>query len=210
MSTIIDIANEINLNRTARVRRAISNSGFARQERGSPSFYSLEVNLPLLNRSDYRLVEKELLDLEDGLAFVETKLSNNNKNEITNLQGVFTEETNKTANFKSKTNSTTIIIQGMEPNTSNQLLAGDFVQFSNSTKVYQVVKDVDSDIAGEMTIELNTPIISDPSPIADTLVAGEDVEFKFLLDGRPSINIVPGNDKTNLYTYQTFNFTEVL
>jgi len=67
MSKIFEYTNDISLNRTARVRRSISNSGYARQERGSPTFYSMEVNLPLLTKTKYDEVESELLGLIDVL-----------------------------------------------------------------------------------------------------------------------------------------------
>ena len=51
MSKIFEYTNDGSLNRSARIRRLISNSGYARQERGIPTFYSMEVNLPLLTKA---------------------------------------------------------------------------------------------------------------------------------------------------------------
>ena len=53
MSKIFEYTNEISLDRSARVRKSISNSGYARQERGSPTFYSMKLNLPLLTKAKY-------------------------------------------------------------------------------------------------------------------------------------------------------------
>ena len=77
MSKIFEYTNDISLSRTARVRRSISNSGYARQERGSPTFYSMEVNLPLLTKTKYDEVESELLGLIDGIDFKTTSLPSN-------------------------------------------------------------------------------------------------------------------------------------
>ena len=65
MSKIFEYTNSISLNRTARIRRSISNSGYARQERGSPTFYSMEVNLPLLTKAKYDELTKLLYSTFD-------------------------------------------------------------------------------------------------------------------------------------------------
>ena len=182
MSKIFEYTNDVSLNRSARIRRSISNSGYARQERGSPTFYSMEVNLPLLTKAKYDEVEAELLGLEDGIDFKTTSIPS-----IINLtfaNGSITAQSGLTITVVDA-NTSGVDVQLANVNLSSNVKAGDFIQFSSSTKVYQIKSDATA----------SSNILT--------------VQFKMLLNGRPPVTIVPGPG-FNYYQYGSFNFQEIL
>jgi len=207
MSTIFNKANNIVLIRDANTFKSVSNSGFARQQKSGPSFYSFEVNLPIMDKTDYRSVENELLTLDDGVNFLTTSIPA--KTEITGLQGAY--QTSGTP-YVVANSGTVIQIGNMAPSVTNQLKAGDFIKFSSGTKVYQVKSDANSNSGGVVEITLNTGLISTivTGTSGDTITVGNNVQFKLMLNNRPEVNIIPGTANSNLYTYNSFNFKEVL
>lgn len=205
MSKIFEYTNDVSLNRSARIRRSISNSGYARQERGSPTFYSMEVNLPLLTKAKYDEVEAELLGLEDGIDFKTTSIPS-----IINLtfaNGSITAQSGLTITVVDA-NTSGVDVQLANVNLSSNVKAGDFIQFSSSTKVYQIKADATATAGNLLTFKLMTGAIN-PIISGNTFTYGNAVQFKMLLNGRPPVTIVPGPG-FNYYQYGSFNFQEIL
>ena len=204
MSKIFEYTNDVSLNRSARIRRSISNSGYARQERGSPTFYSMELNLPLLTKTKYDEVEAELLGLQDGIDFKTTNIPS-----IINLtfgKGSITAQSGLTITVVNA-NTSGVNVQLANVANSSNVKAGDFIQFSSSTKVYQIKEDANAS-SNIITFKLMTGAIN-VIAAGDTFTYGNAVQFKMLLNGRPPVTVVPGPG-FNYYQYGTFNFQEVL
>ena len=204
MSKIFEYTNDISLNRTARVRRSISNSGYARQERGSPTFYSMEVNLPLLTKTKYDEVESELLGLIDGIDFKTTSLPSNIN--LTFANGFIIAQSGLTITVVDA-NTSGVDVQLANVDNSSNVKAGDFIQFSSSTKVYQIKEDATAS-SNTISFKLMTGAIN-PIVSPNTFTYGNGVQFKLLLNGRPNVTVVPGPGY-NYYAYGSFEFQEVL
>jgi hypothetical protein len=204
MSKIFEYTNDISLNRTARVRRSISNSGYARQERGSPTFYSMEVNLPLLTKTKYDEVESELLGLIDGIDFKTTSLPSNIN--LTFANGSIIAQSGLTITVVDA-NTSGVDVQLANVDNSSNVKAGDFIQFSSSTKVYQIKEDATAS-SNIISFKLMTGAIN-PIVSPNTFTYGNGVQFKLLLNGRPNVTVVPGPGY-NYYAYGSFEFQEVL
>ena len=204
MSKIFEYTNDISLNRTARVRRSISNSGYARQERGSPTFYSMEVNLPLLTKTKYDEVESELLSLIDGIDFKTTSLPSNIN--LTFANGNITAQSGLTITVVDN-NTSGVDVQLANVDNSSNVKAGDFIQFSSSTKVYQIKADATAS-SNIISFKLMTGAIN-PIVSPNTFTYGNGVQFKLLLNGRPNVTVVPGPGY-NYYAYGSFEFQEIL
>lgn len=204
MSKIFEYTNDISLNRTARVRRSISNSGYARQERGSPTFYSMEVNLPLLTKTKYDEVESELLGLIDGIDFKTTSLPSNIN--LTFANGSIIAQSGLTITVVDA-NTSGVDVQLANVDNSSNVKAGDFIQFSSSTKVYQIKEDATAS-SNVISFKLMTGAIN-PIVSPNTFTYGNGVQFKLLLNGRPNVTVVPGPGY-NYYAYGSFQFQEVL
>ena len=205
MSKIFEYTNSISLNRAARVRRSISNSGYARQERGSPTFYSMEASLPLLTKTQYDTVEAELLGLQDGIDFKTTSLPSNIN--VTFANGSITNQSGLTKTIVNA-NTSGVDVQIANVDNSSNVKAGDFIQFSSSTKVYQIKADATATAGNLLTFKLMTGAIN-PIVSGNTFTYGNGVQFKMLLNGRPNVSVVPGPGY-NYYAYDSFNFQEIL
>ena len=204
MSKIFEYTNSISLNRAARVRRSISNSGYARIERGSPTFYSMEVNLPLLTKTKYDEVEAELLGITDGIDFKTANLPSNIN--LTFANGSIIAQSGLTITVVDA-NTSGEDVQLANVDLSSNVKAGDFIQFSSSTKVYQVKADANA-TTNLLTFKLMTGAIN-PIVSGNTFTYGNGVQFKMLLNGRPNVSVVPGPGY-NYYAYDSFNFQEIL
>ena len=204
MSSIFQYTNNVKLSRSARIRRSISNSGYARQERGSPTFYSMEVSLPLLTKTQYDAVEAELLGLQDGIDFKTTSLPSNIN--LTFSNGSITNQSGATKTIVNA-NTNGVDVQIANVANSSNVKAGDFIQFSSSTKVYQIKADATAS-SNILTFKLMTGAINSITS-TDTITYGNGVQFKMLLNGRPNVTVVPGPGY-NYYQYDVFNFQEVL
>ena len=205
MSKIFDYTNDISLNRSARVRKSISNSGYARQERGSPTFYSMEANLPLLTKSKYNEVEAELLNLDDGIEFQTSSIPSTI--DLTFANGSIIAQSGLTITVVDA-NTSGEDVQLSNVDLSSNVKAGDFIQFSSSTKVYQIKADATATAGNLLTFKLMTGAIN-PIVSGNTFTYGNGVQFKMLLNGRPNVSVVPGPGY-NYYAYDSFNFQEIL
>ena len=213
MSKILDFANNVSLGREALIRRSVSNGGYYRSERGGPTLYSMEVNLPLLTLSQYKEVEAELIGIDDG---IETIVTN-----VTERIRLTTPSTIRPTQTVPGTDDIITVVGQQSGNTlqlNNVMTApsvGDWIQpISGSidntyTKVYQIKSVGDIDSGNLLTVTLNTGLMNTVAG-GSVVRFGNDVEFKFSLQGRPDVTVVPQNAESNLYLYGTFNFNEVV
>ncbi len=204
MSKIFEYTNNISLNRTARIRRSISNSGYARLERGSPTFYSMDLDLPLLTKLKYDEVEAELLGLQDGIDFKTTNIPTNIN--LTFANGSLVNQSGLTKTIVNA-NTNGVDVQLANVDNSSNVKAGDFIQFSSSTKVYQIKADATAS-NNIISFKLMTGAINTITSL-DTITYGSGVQFKMMLNGRPNVTVVPGPG-FNYYQYATFYFQEIL
>lgn len=195
MAKILDYANDISFNRFTRIRRSISNSGYAVSQKGSPTFYSMEVNLKPLTKSQFDEVEAELIGLDDGVGTLTTAIPQSVN--ITNLQSTNAATPTVTSGTGNK-----VILSSVA-----NLAIGDYLQFSTGTKVYQI-KSFNPDKDNVLEVELNTSLINAVTG-STTIAVGRNVNFKLLLEATPQVTIIPGPGY-NYYQYGSFNFREVL
>jgi hypothetical protein len=168
-SKIFKYANNISYNRNTNSARSITTGGYARTHRLGPSLYNISADLPILTETQYNEVEGELFEMEDGIQFLNANISSNNGNNIMS---------STTIPLQSGQNSIKIIKQdysrlnqftlcNIVPNTVDVFKVGDFIQFDNSDKVYQIYKPVGqtgttftSSNSGTVRVRLSSPIIS--------------------------------------------------
>lgn len=168
-SSIFKYANDISFNRSTKSGRSVTTGGFARTNRLGPSVYTIQANLPIISEEQYQEVENELLEMEDGINFLTVNLSSNNGNRIMS-KGTVPLKSGET-NIKvikqdySRLNQFTII--NLEPNNADIFRVGDFMQFDNNDKVYQMYKPVGetgakfkTSPAGTVRVRLSSPIVN--------------------------------------------------
>lgn len=165
-SKIFEYANDISMNRSSASARSITTGGYGRTHRLGPSVLSFDVDLPILSESQYLDVENELLNIDDGINFLNVNLSSNNGNKIMSKNIIPTTDEIK---FITTSYSTLrqITLCNLQPNVQNIFKVGDFIQFSNHPKVYQISKPLgltgrffNSTNAGTCTVRLSSPFVS--------------------------------------------------
>ena len=163
---IFQYANDVQFNRTARVRRSISNSGYVRQEQGSPSYFNFEVGLPLLTKEQFNQVEAELLLADDGLILSTSAIRE--EISITKFEGTLNGGTISTEGTQGRT----VRLINVTPANAT-VVAGDFIQFGGNNKVYQVRRNATAN-NGVLNIELHTATINTLSSTSASFPAVND------------------------------------
>ena len=168
-SSIFKYANDISMNRSSPSARSVTTGGYARTHRLGPSLLSLDVNLPILSEEQYLEVENELFSIDDGIKFLTSNISSNNGNNImsgvtTPLASGFTDIQFLTTDY---TSLRTIVLCNLASNVEKIFKVGDFIQFSNHNKVYQISKPINesgsyfrSSSNGTCKVRLSTPLLS--------------------------------------------------
>lgn len=168
-SAIFKYANDITMNRSASSARSITTGGYGRTHRLGPSLLSIDAKLPLLSEEQYLEVENELLNIEDGIQFLEVNPSSNNGNNIISSKTIPLKsgETEIKVLRTSYSTLRELVLVNLQPNTDKIFKVGDMVQFSNAPKVYQIFKPIgqtggyfNTSNAGTVTVRLSSPIIS--------------------------------------------------
>jgi hypothetical protein len=168
-STIFKYANDISMNRKSNSARSVTTGGYARTHKLGPSLISLDVDLPLLTEEQYLEVENELFSIDDGIEFLTVNLSSNNGNNIMNKATVplKTGETEIKVIKDSHSTLKQFILVNLQPSTDNIFKVGDFIQFDNHDKVYQIFKPIgssgttfSSSNAGTCKVRLSTPLVT--------------------------------------------------
>ena len=88
-------------------------------------------------------------------------------------------------------------IDGMTVSTSNILRAGDFIKFSDHTKVYMVTEDVTSDGSGEATLNFHPAAVQAIATNSTISIASVPFNVSFQDDVREF-----GTNYSNLYSYE--------
>lgn len=97
----------------------------------------------------------------------------------------------------------TASVDGLTASTSNILRAGDFIKFSDHTKIYMVTDDMSSDGSGDATLNFH-PAATEAIPDDATItIASVPFTVSFQDDVREY-----GTNYTNLYSYE-INLIEV-
>ena len=145
-SSIFKYANDISMNRSANSARSVTTGGYARTHRLGPSVMSFEADLPLLTEEQYREVENELFSIDDGIKFLNVNISSNNGNNIMQSTSVPLKpgETNIKLIAYSYSTTREITLANLAPNTTDIFKVGDFLQFENFHKLYQIAKPLGS------------------------------------------------------------------
>jgi hypothetical protein len=168
-SIIFKYANDISMNRKSNSARSVTTGGYARTHKLGPSLLSLDVELPMLSEEQYLEVENELFSIDDGIEFLTVNLSSNNGNNIMNTATVplKTGETQIKVMKDSHSVLNEFILVNLQPSTNNIFKVGDFIQFNNHDKVYQIFKprgitgtQFSSTVGGTCKIRLSTPLIT--------------------------------------------------
>lgn len=168
-SSIFKYANDISFNRSTKSGRSVTTGGYARTHRLGPTVYTIQANLPIISEEQYQEVENELFEMEDGINFLTVNLSSNNGNNIMS-KGTVPLKSGETSikvmkQDYSRLNQFTLI--NLEPNNNDIFRVGDFIQFDNNDKVYQIYKPVGetgakfrTSPAGTVRVRLSSPIIN--------------------------------------------------
>jgi len=168
-SAIFKYANDISMNRSANSARSVTTGGYARTHRLGPSVMSFEADLPLLTEEQFREVENELFSIDDGIKFLNVNISSNNGNNIMQSTSVplKTGETNIKLIAYSYSTTREITLTNLLPNTTDIFKVGDFLQFENFHKLYQIAKPLGStdsiftsSSTGTCKVRLSTPLLS--------------------------------------------------
>lgn len=168
-SSIFKYANDISMNRSANSARSVTTGGYARTHRLGPSVMSFEADLPLLTEEQYREVENELFSIDDGIKFLNVNISSNNGNNIMQSTSVPLKpgETNIKLIAYSYSTTREITLANLAPNTTDIFKVGDFLQFENFHKLYQIAKPLGSTNStftssntGTCKVRLSTPLLS--------------------------------------------------
>ena len=207
-SAIFKYANDISMNRSANSARSVTTGGYARTHRLGPSVMSFEADLPLLTEEQFREVENELFGIDDGIKFLNVNISSNNGNNIMQSTAVPLKpgETNIKLIAYSYSTTREITLTNLLPNTTNIFKVGDFLQFENFHKLYQIAKPLGStdsiftsSSTGTCKVRLSTPLLSSVGlPLTSVgstdryyIVTGEADEFEIVdydLYGGPTRN----------------------
>ena len=168
-SAIFKYANDISMNRSANSARSVTTGGYARTHRLGPSVMSFEADLPLLTEEQFREVENELFSIDDGIKFLNVNISSNNGNNIMQSTSVPLKagETNIKLIAYSYSTTREITLTNLLPNTTDIFKVGDFLQFENFHKLYQIAKPLGStdsiftsSSTGTCKVRLSTPLLS--------------------------------------------------
>lgn len=219
---IIDKAERIELKHQISIAQVKSQSGIRVAQRRGPLLYNLKLNVGAvaINSDRYYEVMEEIAALSYGANTLRFKLNKKTglDKSLTSPRGLWSGT--PTVNGADQTGQE-ISIATTVANETDYAKSLDFVQFSNSTKVYQIAPSVSAitagsisnntthgygtDVAGDSTLILNSPVAGSPVD-ASSVVFGEDVIFHMMMRDKPTITYLPGN----IVEFGEFVFEEVI
>ena len=206
MSAIINAGENLVLERQVSIAQTKTQGGRRVSQKRGPTLYNLEVQVPAQrqNGTKFYSIEQEVINMEYGSKdFQAAAVSGQIGGNLTSERGLWTgtPQINGTSS-----NGTTVNIKtGLTAAVTGYARAFDYVQFQGSTKVYQVVSDVNSEADGTAIIQLNSPLVVVPSE-SSVVLHGGAVNFNFALVERPKTTYQPGE----IIQYGTFVFEEVI
>jgi len=203
MSAIFDNASSIKQGNKLSLMSATTISGKRVSQRRGPFLYQFDVIVNMMPTSSeaYRNIRKEIAAMDYGVNALQTTIPSLTANGES-WGNPFVDGSSQTGR--------NVVIGGLTPNRTDIIHDGDFVQFDNNGKVYQVVGDFDSDGSGDATIKLNTPLIGSPTH-GSLITTGTSVQFNLAIDNAEFVmGFTPRTATDNLVSPGTFLFTEVI
>ena len=175
MSAIFDNASSIKQSNRLSVTSATTISGKRVSQRRGPFLYTFEVEMNMMATSSeaYKEVRKEISGMDFGVDTLSTSIPSLTTNGGTWAGTPVVQGSNNSGRF--------VDISGLTASVTAIIQDGDYVQFGNNAKVYQVVGDFDSDSSGEVTIKLNSPLVATPVS-GSTPVLGTSVVFNLAIN----------------------------
>ena len=204
MSAIFDNASAVTQGAKIGLMSARTLSGKRVSQRRAPFLYKFEVDVNILKTSSaaYKAVKAEIASLDYGVTPLTTAISY-----LTTENGAWTGT--PIVSGASQT-GTTVTLSGFNASLTDVVNDGDFIQFANNGKAYQVIGNASSDISGNVSVVLNSPLIVSPVD-ASLVVHGTSVTFTLALEPTDfSMNYTPRTSTDNLVSPGTFAFTEVI
>lgn len=197
MSEIINRGESLSLGKDTSIAQVRSQGGRRSAQKRGPTLYSLEVEVPAqkMNGTTHLAIEDEVIKLEyGGKTFHQATVSGVMKvNTVTKPRGTWTgspavDGANQTGN--------TVTVN----NITGSVVAGDYVQFTGSTKVYQLMVG-----STDTSLKLNCSLVASPTDTS-LIVFGNSVNFNFALMERPATQFLAGD----IVQFGKFYFEEVI
>ena len=207
MSAIFDNASSVTQGNKLSLMSASTLSGRRISQRRGPFLYTFEVVInPLSTDSTaYKNIRSEIASMDYGVNALVTTipyLTKENGSWNTGVEDPIVDGANQTGR--------SVILGNFAPLQTDVIIDGDFLQFSNNTKVYQAIGNCDSDADGNVTVYLNSPLVVSPVD-GTTVVYGENVEFSLAIDeANFNTNFMPRSVDTNVARIDTFILTEII
>jgi len=204
MSAIFDNASSIKQSNRLSVTSATTISGKRVSQRRGPFLYTFEVEMNMMATSSeaYKEVRKEISGMDFGVDTLSTSIPSLTTNGGTWAGTPVVQGSNNSGRF--------VDISGLTASVTAIIQDGDYVQFGNNAKVYQVVGDFDSDSSGEVTIKLNSPLVATPVS-GSTPVLGTSVVFNLAInEAEFPMGFTPRTTVDNLVEIGNMGFTEVI
>jgi len=210
---------KIELEYQASIVQVKSQSGRRRAQRRGPLLYNMEMTVEpaQINSEKYYDIIQFIQNLNYGNNTVVLPIDSS-VSTITTPRGSWGTPVVTTAN---QVGQSITIRDSARPDIDGYASPFDYVQFQGSSKVYQVSAvvdntspvtivtsdDYDTDASGDVTLNLNTPLVIAP-PITGTgaVTFGENVKFHMAMMEKPKITYLPGN----IVEFGDFRFEEVI
>ncbi len=206
MSDIINYGESLTLDKKVSIAQTKSQGGIRVAQKRGPTLYNLEVDIPTqrLNGDTYFAIEEEIIKLGYGAhTFNGASVSGVLPTAMTTPRGTW--GNSPVVLGSNQTGNSITAFTGAAAAVTGYGKALDYVQFLGSTKVYQLTQDADADASGNITLHLNSPLVSSPVN-SSSIVFGTSVDFNFALLDKPTSQHLPGL----LVQYGTFVFEEVI
>ena len=201
MSLILDNASSISLDSYPNIRRSESINGYVRTEQSGPVFYRLSASMAVLEKSQFKQVQEEIMDTRYSI----TTLSTTIPHDLTYFDGAWGTGTVSVSSVSGRN----VTLTGFTANTTGVAAATDYIQFSGSTKVYQIENTVNANASGQAIITLNTDPIQTLTS-SSTITRGTSVTMKLQLMEIPPVQTVTGGRGIVYQFAGDFVFQEVL
>ena len=213
MINIFNAAVSVELGHRLSIASAQALSGRVAAQRRGPYLYAFTIELePMYNTSDmFHAVNSDLRAINYG---VETDNVMVPHGIVPDVRGSF--DGSPVVSGADQTGKT-VQMSGFGFSKTDVIRDGDFLQFSNSSKVFQAVGDYNSNALGEIIAKgttnkglvLNNALVV--SPVSGTsLTTGASVVFKLYLEDYTDPLLSPGPGTDLLAVWGTFTFIEVI
>ena len=213
MINMFNSADQVTLGHKLSIASAQALSGRQQSQRRGPYLYAftLEMNNMSILSDRYHLINSDLREINYG---VDTSIVTIPHGIIPDVRGSF--DGSPIVNGASQTGRT-IQMNGFGSSKTNVVRDGDFLKFSNSSKVFQAVGDYDSNSVGEIIasgttnkgLVLNTPVVVSPVS-GSSLNTGGNVSFKLYLVNYSDPFITPGPGGNHIVTWGSFELVEAI